>query len=212
MSAVRVGIADSGINPRHPQIGEVAGGVGVHVRDGAVVTDDDWLDQLGHGTAVAATVRGHAPDAQLYSIRIFRRRLEAHLPALLYSIEWAVAHELDVLNLSLGCDARELRDACASATAAGLIVVATRADELPGSIAVGEDRELDTGELRWADGVFFAPPWAWPLGELPKERNFHGTSLAVANVTGIVAHALGTGVEESALDAALRERCEKIER
>ena len=142
MSPVRVGVADSGINPRHRQVGTVADGIGVRVRDGAIETDDDWVDQLGHGTAVAATIRGHAADAALYSIRIFRRRLEAHLEALLYAIDWARSHGLDVLNLSLGCEEQALSDACRSATGAGLIVVAAHTDALPGAIAVCDDRDV----------------------------------------------------------------------
>ena len=193
-------------------MGTVADGIGVRVRDGAIETDDDWVDQLGHGTAVAATIRGHAAAAALYSIRIFRRRLEAHLEALLYAIDWARSHGLDVLNLSLGCEEQALSDACRSATGAGLIVVAAHTDALPGAIAVCDDRELGVDEMRFEGGVFLASSWAWPLGELPKERNFHGTSLAVANVTGIVAGALAAGVPKTGIEAALRERCEKIER
>ena len=216
---VSVGVADSGINPRHRQIGAVAGGVGVHVRDGDIEIGDDWVDQLGHGTAVAAAIRGHAPDAALYSIRIFRRRLVAHVEALLYAIEWALAHELDMLNLSLARTEqekeKELTDACEKATEAGLILVAARADSLPGSlanvIAVGGDPDIDVRQMRFEGGVFFASSWAWPLGELPKERNFHGVSLAVAHVTGIAASALASGVPKAGIEAALRVRCEKIE-
>lgn len=214
---VSVGVADSGINPRHRQIGAVAGGVGVHVRDGDIEIGDDWVDRLGHGTAVAAAIRGHAPDAALYSIRIFRRRLVAHVEALLYAIEWALSHELDMLNLSLGCTEREkekeLRDVCEKAAGTGLILVAARADSLPASlenvITVTDDPALDVREMRLEGGVFFASSWAWPLGELPKERNFHGVSLAVAHVTGIAASALASGVPKAGIEATLRDRCER---
>ena len=94
---VRVGVADSGINPRHRHVGSVAGGVGLRFSDGIVETDDDWEDVLGHGTAAAATIRAHAPSAELYSIRIFRRRLETHVDTLLAAIEWASSETLDLL-------------------------------------------------------------------------------------------------------------------
>ncbi len=203
---IRVGVADSGINPNHRHVGEVAGGVGVVVTDGRVATDDDWLDQLGHGTAVAATIRGHAPAVELYSIRIFRRRLEAQVDALLFALEWAASNELDLLNLSLGCADEDRRDAFVSAVAdassAGVVVIAAHElsgkpslpGSLPGVIAVGADPELGSGQLRFEDDVIVSSSWARQLGELPKERNFHGVSLAVAHVTGVAAGLLSRGV------------------
>lgn len=215
MTPVRVGIADSGLNPRHRQIGTVGGGVGVRVgSDGAIQVDDDWLDRLGHGTAVAATIHGHAPEAELYPIRIFRRRLEAHADALSYAIEWALSHELDVLNLSLGCSKgereSELERACESAA---LILVAPTGS-LPRApdnvVSVRDDPGLDEGEVRFERGVFVASSWARSLGELRRERNFHGTSFAVAHVSGMIACALAEGVPKQEVVSALRERCETI--
>jgi subtilisin family serine protease len=201
---VRIGVIDSGINPAHRQITSVAGGVGVYVRDGDVATDHDWSDGLGHGTAVAATILGHAPEAELYSIRIFRRRLEAHVKALSYAIEWALDHELDLVNLSLGCASHERRHG------GGPTMVAPAGDAYPGSVAVRADPALGVDELRYQDGTFVASSWARPLGELPKERNFHGTSLAVAHVTGMAAVALASGAAPEELESALAARCEKI--
>jgi subtilisin family serine protease len=198
MSApVRVGIVDSGINPRDRQVGSVAGGIGIRFRDGAVAMDDDWQDALGHGTAVAATIRELAPRASLYSIRVFHRALEAHVEALLYAIEWAARERLDLLNLSLGCDSfereGEFREASARAREAGVVLVSA-ADALPGalpgSFPVRSDPELEEDHLRFEDGVYYAAPWARRRGELPREKNLHGTSFAVARVTGLTAASL----------------------
>lgn len=191
---VRVGIVDSGIHPRDPQVGGVEGGVGIRFRDGAVAVDDEWEDALGHGTAVAATIRGLAPDAALYSVRVFHRALEAHVEALLYAIEWAASKKLDLLNLSLGCTAsereHEFRESCDRARDAGVAIVSA-ADALPGTLpgvlAVRADRVLQEDRVRFADGVFHAAPWARQRGELPREKNFHGTSFAVARVSGLSA-------------------------
>ena len=217
---VRIGLADSGINPRHRQVGAVDGGVGIAVRDGVIEWDDDWKDQLGHGTSAAATIHGHAPGARLYAIRIFRRRLEAHSGALLAAIEWAAERRLDVLNLSLGCTERsrepELRAACDTAAERGVVVVAAceGADppSLPGPfpsvIGVGADLALGDDELRVADGRLLASPWARRLGALPKERNFHGVSFAVAHVSGMIARMLATGEsDKERIRVALDERC-----
>ena len=210
-SNVRVGIADSGINPHHRHVGGVAGGVGLRFRDGVVEADDAWQDMLGHGTAAAATIRHHAPSAELYSIRIFRRRLETHVDTLLGAIEWASSETLDLLNLSLGCTeearAPDFAAACARAHEMGLVIVAAHAlsgePSLPGRLAgvitVRADHELEADAIRYENGVFVASSWARELPGLPKERNFHGVSLAVAHVTGMAAVLLAEGVVKSAL-------------
>ncbi len=219
ISKVRVGVADSGINPNHRHVGGVAGGVGLRFRDGVVEVDDAWEDLLGHGTAAAATIRAHAPRAELYAIRIFRRRLETHVDTLLRAIEWASSdcpEPLDILNLSLGCTeearAPEFAAACGRAHEAGLIIVAAHEvsgkpslpGRLDGVVAVRDDRELDADTIRYEDGVFVASPWAREIPGLPRERNFHGASLAVAHVTGMAAALVTTGVAKSELTERLQ--------
>jgi len=210
-SKIRVGVADSGINPHHRQVGGVAGGVGLRFSDGVVAVDDDWEDMLGHGTAAAATIRAHAPNAELYSIRIFRRRLKTHVDTLLRAIEWASSETLDLLNLSLGCTeqgrAPEFAAACARAHEVGLVIVAAHElsgkpslpGRLDGVIAVRENHELEADAIRYENGVFIASSWARELPGLPKERNFHGVSLAVAHVTGMAAALLAESVHKSEL-------------
>ncbi len=207
---VRIGVADSGINPRDPQVGGVEGGIGLRFRDGRIEHDESWEDLLGHGTAVAATIKGHAPEAALYSIRIFRRRLEAPVESLLHAIDWAASQNLDLLNLSLGCTSEERRAdflaACAAAVATGLSIVApAETGEIPGVVSVVADRALENGQIRAEGGRFHASPWARRRGELPRERNFHGTSFAVANLTGISARLMAEdeGIDGKELPRAL---------
>jgi subtilisin family serine protease len=202
-----VGIVDSGINARDPQVGEVAGGVGIRFRDGRVERDSDFRDLLGHGTAVAATVRGHAPEASLYSIRVFRRRLQAHGEALLDAIAWAAEQKLDLLNLSLaGVPPGKEEDfalACERAMARGVVVVG--AEEARGVLSVAADYGLSENEIRCEGSRVFASPWARRRGELPREKNFHGTSFAVAHVSGIAAKLMSEDerVRGSSLSEAL---------
>jgi subtilisin family serine protease len=200
--AVRVGIVDSGINARDPQVGSIEGGIGIRFRDGRVERDSAWEDHLGHGTAVAATIRGHAPDAALYSIRVFHRALEAHIEAILDAIEWGMEEELDLLNLSLGCSSREpdFDAACARAAARGIAVVCA-AGSGTNCYAVAADTALEGDAIRAEGGVFYASPWARQRGVLPREKNFHGTSFAVAHITGIAARILSEG--ERSLGEAL---------
>ena len=60
---VSVAIIDSGVNPNHPHLNGVAGGVGISP-DGKVLSTD-YLDYIGHGTAVAGAIHEKAPDAAL---------------------------------------------------------------------------------------------------------------------------------------------------
>ena len=203
---IRVGIVDSGLNARDPQVVAVEGGVGIRFRDGRVERDSSWEDLLGHGTAVAATIRGHAPNAALYSIRVFHRTLEAHFEAILGAIEWGMEDRLDILNLSLGCANRD-RDAafgsaCARAMDRGVAVVSAAGTSGESSFfAVAADYALEGEAIRFERGLFHASPWARQRGILPREKNFHGTSFAVAHVSGIAARLLSEG--ERSLHEAL---------
>jgi len=200
---VRVGVADSGVNPHHPQVGSVAGGVELHFHQGRIHRGADVQDLLGHGTAIAATIRGHAPDAELYAIRIFRRRLLTHIEILLAAIDWAAEQDLHLLNLSLGTTNPQHRAALEAGTRRaeekGLFVVAAAeangADSLPGALptvlGVLADPALEDDRYYCEPrGRLVASPWARALPGLPRQRNFHGVSLAVAHLTGIAARAL----------------------
>jgi hypothetical protein len=184
----------------------VAGGVGIRFKDGRIERDDDFLDLIGHGTAVAATIREKAPEVELHSIRIFRRQLATHAESLLAAVEWAVNNSLHLVNLSLGCTQMTRRgaieQACLRAERAGVFVVAAAEMEgkpsLPGclSVAIGvkPDPDIPPSDYRCVEKegetVYFASPWARELPGLSRENNFHGSSLAAANMTGIVARAV----------------------
>lgn len=208
---LRIAILDTGINPAHRQVGSVAGGVRISWIDGrARLTGNrlaDWADEIGHGTAVAATVcDGLPPEAfALLSVRVFGRRLDAPPECLAAGIRWAVDRSADIVNLSAGVPSGSdpageavVRDAWAEAGEAGLTLIAPRASRgallipgalatVPGVIGVEADAELDYGQLARRGKVLAAPPWARPLPPLPREKNFSGVSFAVAAVTNRVA-------------------------
>ncbi|MCY3746263.1 MAG: S8 family serine peptidase [Acidobacteria bacterium] len=208
---LRIAILDTGINPAHRQVGPLAGGVRVSWIDGRVrLTGNrraDWGDEIGHGTAVAATVcDGLPPEAfTLLSVRVFGRRMDAPPECLAAGVRWAVGQGADLVNLSAGVPAGSdpageavVRDAWAAAGEAGVTLVAPRASHdallIPGALAgvagaigVEADTELDYGQLARRGEVLVAPPWARPLPPLPREKNFSGVSFAVAAVTNRVA-------------------------
>ncbi|MGH9935462.1 MAG: S8 family serine peptidase, partial [Blastocatellia bacterium] len=95
---VRVAIIDSGVNPAHPHVGGVAGGVCINADGDSQV----YLDYVGHGTAVAGVIREKAPEALLYAVKVFDQSLRTNAETIIRAIDWTIENEMSVVNLSLG--------------------------------------------------------------------------------------------------------------
>src|SRR5580698_4505700 len=95
---MKIAIIDSGVHYGHPHVGEIAGAVEITLAG----EGPDAIDRLGHGTAVAGAIREKAPDAELYAVKVFDRRLTANIAVFLRALEWCRQHGMDVVNLSLG--------------------------------------------------------------------------------------------------------------
>jgi subtilisin family serine protease len=207
---VRVAVIDSGVHVGHPHVGAVAGGVAFD-DDGRL--HGDYVDRLGHGTAVTAAIKEKAPDAELYVVKVFDRSLGTGIGNLIAAIDWAAAQGMHLANLSLGTSKIEhepaLRDAVDRAAARGLLIVSARDDEgvrwlpgsLPGVVPVQLDWTCPRDEYRVAEAdgvtVFRASGFARPIPGVPPERNLNGISFAVANMTGFVARMLATAGDRS---------------
>jgi hypothetical protein len=188
---MRIAVIDSGIHAGHPHVGAVAGSV--HFTAEGV--GDDPVDRLGHGTAVAGAIREKAPAAELFAVKVFDRRLTAPIGALLRALAWCRERHMDLVNLSLGTANPDHRAALEGAVRDNAVVVSA-AEMLPGSLAgvvgVEADESCPRDRFRYRDGLFLASPYPRPIPGVPKERNLHGVSFAVANMTGFVAVELET--------------------
>jgi subtilisin family serine protease len=200
---VKVAIIDSGVNPTHPHVGGVAGGA--RVSSGGAESPNDYLDYIGHGTAVAGAIREKSPDAELYAVKVFDRALTTNIEAIIGAVDWCVEHEMDVINLSLGTLNVEHREvferAVARAAEKGAVLVAAREmagqASLPGCLTSVVGVLLDWEGPRDSysvnrsddDPVFIASAYPRDIPGVPRERNLKGISFAVANMTGFVARA-----------------------
>ena len=210
---VRIAVIDSGVNARHPHIVSVAGGISV-LPGG--IEEGSFTDVLGHGTAVMAAIQEKAPQAQYFAVKVFHSGLRTSTECLLRAIEWAIEQRMDVVNLSLGTRNLDhvagFETAIASAAKNRVLLVAAREAEsqpclpgsLPGVFGVGLDWETPRNLYRCEDTpggpVYITSGYPRSLPGLPRERNLHGISFAVANMTGFIARAW----EESAVNGTPR--------
>jgi hypothetical protein len=181
-------------------------------------TSPDYFDRLGHGTAVAAAILERAPHADLFVVKVFDWALTASVEALVSAIAWSASRQADLINLSLGTTlpghADRLRDAVGAAARAGTLLVAALAhrgiDYLPGSLPGVVPVELDWRCPRLAvtvDDSHDGPPrcrasgYPRPLPNVASDDEPRGLSLAVANVTGVLARELQAGARTSATAA-----------
>jgi len=170
---------------------------------------DHYLDQLGHGTAVAGAIREKAPQAELFAVKIFAQKLTTDLDTLLRALEWCVTQKMDLVNLSLGATNEAHREALAAAIQPGGPLVISAAGQLPGlldsviPVEVDWDCPRDEFRVHQRNGrtVFAASGYARPIPGVPPEHNLKGISFAVANFTGILARIAG---EPANLQAALK--------
>ena len=134
---VRIAVIDSGVHAAHPHVRGVSGGIAIR-EDGTLL--DDYVDRLGHGTAVTAAIREKAPGAEIFVIKVFWRALATDIVTLARAIDEAAMRGATLINLSLGTADMQHRDrleaAVARARALNAIIVAAN----------------DDGGVRWLPG------------------------------------------------------------
>lgn len=178
---LRIAVIDSGVNPAHPHIAPVKGGW----------PENDFLDRLGHGTAVMAAVQEKAPDAEYFAVRIFDRELRTNIDTLLAAIQWSIDHHMNIVNLSLGTlnAAHGVKFAPYLERAIFVSPAGAYPGDLPGVIRVRQDATCQRDQYRREGEVFYASGYPRQMPGVPAERNLNGVSFAVANMTGFVARA-----------------------
>ncbi len=196
------------------------------MRPGGGIEEGAYTDVLGHGTAVMAAIQEKAPDAQYLAVKLFHSSLRTNTECLLTAIEWAIEQRMDLVNLSLGSrnpdHTARFEAVVAKAAQHSVLLVAARDDEeqpclpgsLPGVFGVRLDWETPRNRYRVEETggglVYIASGYPRSLPGVARERNLHGISFAVANMTGFVARACeasqaaGTNRSFETLSQALR--------
>lgn len=215
VAVVSVAVIDSGVNVPHPHLPGVAGGVAFDLDGGEGA---DFVDRLGHGTAVAAAIHEKAPGAGIHAVKVFHDHLATRVSTLVRAIDWATEHGVRLVNLSLGTPnavrAAELAPAIERAVEGGTIVVSALEHDgrrwYPGCLGGVVGVVLDEGHPRESVTVVevagapavSASGYARPIPGVPPARNLNGISFAVANATGCLAAALvGQDEVRTAADA-----------
>jgi subtilisin family serine protease len=220
---VKVAIIDTGI-AQHEELPNVVKRVSFVEDDPATaINESSTLDHNGHGTHVAGIVGakmggpelferdivGVAPNVSLYSLKVMDEDSGTVLD-LIEAIDWAIANNMDIINLSLGLTTHVqlLQDAVDRANRAGILVVAAAGNDGNGSsvnypakynsvIAVSSvdwDKVISSFSSTGIENEFTAPGSDFVSNMhiistspfLEKYTGMGGTSQAAPHVTGFL--------------------------
>jgi hypothetical protein len=137
----------------------------------------DAIDRLGHGTAVAGAIREKVPDAELYAVKVFDRKLAANIGVILRALAWCREHRMDLVNLSLGTENPAHRDSFLRVLGDDLLVVSA-ANVLPGCLPGrhwrGSRSRMPSRCFPLSRGCFYASPYPRPIPGVPVAHNLQG--------------------------------------
>lgn len=123
-TGVKIVIVDSGVRLSHPKLSH-------YIVDGYNPIDNssDFDDHLGHGTAVTGIIKQHAPEAEVFVIKLFDDDFTVQFEDLCKALEYIDEKvEFDILNLSIGVtecpDHERLRELCDNLSQRGVVIAA----------------------------------------------------------------------------------------
>ncbi len=210
---INVGIIDTGISNRHPDLlANVKGGVNT------INPYKNWNDDNGHGSHVAGIVAaidnnigviGVGPMIDLYAIKVLGASGSGYLSDVIEGIQWAIAKNMQVINMSLGTssDIQSFHDAVIAAKNAGVVVVAAAGNSggsvifpaaYPEAIAVSATDKSDVIASWSSRGpeIDLAAPGVsiYSTYKNTGYATLSGTSMAAPHVAGAAALVLNTNV------------------
>jgi cysteine-rich repeat protein len=155
---IKIAIIDTGVDYNHPDLGSCIG-VSCKVLGGwdFVNQDDDPMDDMGHGTHVAATAAGKgigesyngvAPDANIIAYKVLNSNGQGYESDIIAAIEHAVdpnqdgdfSDKVDIISMSLGGLGNPddpMSKSVDSAVNSGVIAVIAAGNSGPGQQTIG---------------------------------------------------------------------------
>ncbi len=205
---IKVAVLDSGI--------DMTDNIDVKVRKNFIterpVETPLYEDLCGHGTSVASLIAGIGADSdvqgvgrniELYSARVLDENKQAPVSRVVEAIYWAIAQDVDIINISFGTQtySEALKTAVDAATEKGILVVAAGGNHGNSSVdypaafdsvlAVGATNaagEISSFSSRGEAIDVVAPGEAvLAQGNFGEDLTLSGTSLSAPHVTGVAA-------------------------
>jgi serine protease len=131
----RVGIIDTGIDANHPDLVQAYAGGWDFIHEDPHPEEEAAGPGFAHGTRMAGVIAaadngagivGVAPRVSIYALKVFPENGGARTSDIIRAIQWAIDHQLDVLNCSFGGDdpSRLEEEAYQAARDANVLVIA----------------------------------------------------------------------------------------
>lgn len=186
------------------------------------VTTPLYEDTCGHGTSIASiiagkglddNVRGVNPNALIYSARVLDENKQAPISRIIQAIEWAVDKDVDIINMSFGCEdySPALKAAIDNACDKGILIVAAAGNESSNTAnyPAADERVLGVTSIspdgnlsdfsNYGEGIDIAAPGESisVQGNFGEEIVATGTSLSAAHTTGVASLLLSKDTTKS---------------
>lgn len=128
----KIAVVDSGIDASHKRLKNCSiSGCHIVENEGkASIVENEFYDDVGHGTAVTAIIHRFAPNVEIFGVKIFSEEQQADETLLCKALERCFADEtIKIINLSLGIakayKTKELKHLCDQAYSKNVIIVAS---------------------------------------------------------------------------------------
>lgn len=208
-SGVKVAVIDTGIDRDHPDLDANLAGCVNFIYSWQTCEDDN-----GHGTHVSGIIAaenndfgvvGVAPNAKIYSLKVLDRRGSGYLSDIIEALDWAVANNMQIVNMSLGTsvDVISFHEAIKRVNSAGIVQVAAAGNSGPGANTVNYPAAYpEVIAVSATDSSNNVPSWSSRGPEVDlaapgvnvystylkgKYQTLSGTSMAAPHVTGAAA-------------------------
>jgi len=161
MAELRVGIIDSGFAAQ--QAPQVQASRRFLLSPEGLAEQATQPDALGHGSAVLDTLVSQAGAVQLHVAQVFNAQGQTSPLQIAAALHWLIQQQVQLINLSLGLrsDRPLLREACASAQAAGILLCASSPAQgeavfpasYPGVLRITGDARCAAGQWSWLNSA-----------------------------------------------------------